>query len=179
MMSVLPKIDTKRPLLLFFATTLLYTFLFAQGPAAWPTANFGKYKVGFSSIHTKTKSGQDILISIWYPSGKGGYRMTLQDHITTVSTRNEDDPQQVYALSNPIYRINILSDSVSHHDFSTYGRVVRNILNARPSIDLINKTYNEVHRLILYFLQKGKIDPSSVDTALVEGQKFQLASKQN
>lgn len=93
-------------------------------------------------------------------------------HITSVDTRLGEDAQQFAVLTNPRYRINILSDSVSHHDFSTYGRVAGELLQKRPSIQLIDDTYNEVHKLILYFLQQGTIDASVIDARLVELQKF-------
>jgi hypothetical protein len=355
-MRTLLNADKKKKILFLVATFLLCKFLLAQTSSAWPTTNFGPYKVGFKNMHEKTKSGKDILVSIWYPAGAGGHRMNLQDyivtshveknepdsiavnefkrvlelpflfhlppiatgeyqealstvtntyrdagmlekkfplviafcppqnyittfeilasngfcvasmtdkekdetndslyyvkptavfaefldymlqqpfvdtdcisamghgwgiqapfylsmktskirllinldgavfgprsktylspdyrpsqltipmlHITSVSTRNDEDPQQFSILGNPRCRINILSDSVSHHDFSTYGRVVGNILNKRPCIDMINKTYNEVHKLILYFLRNGKIDSSIVNKELVEFQQF-------
>jgi hypothetical protein len=346
----------KKNISLLLVTFLLCPFLPAQMHSAWPTTNFGMHKVGFTNVHGKTKSGEAMLISIWYPAEGGGHRMTLRDyisasavdknepdsiglkefkrvlelpflfhlspiaadeyeealstvtntyrdaemvkkkfplvitfcapqnyitsfeilasngfcvasvsdkekdetndslyyvkptmvfsefldymwqqpfvdtsrvsamghgwgiqapfylamkttrirqlinldgavfgprsktylspdyhpsqltipmlHITTVSTRHDEDPQQFAVLNNPRYRINILSDSVSHHDFSTYGRVVGNILNKRPSIVLINKTYDEVHKLILCFLQKGRIDPSLINAELVEFRMF-------
>lgn len=88
-------------------------------------------------------------------------------HITTGSTRRDDDLQQFNVLNNPRYSLDILSDSVSHHDFSTYGRVVGNILHARDSIGIINRTYDEVHKAILLFLKNRKID-SSLNPALVD-----------
>jgi len=87
--------------------------------------------------------------------------------ITTVSTRQEEDLNQLNALTNRIYRINISSDSVLHHDFTTYGRVVGEVLGKRPSMPLIDSTFNEVHRLILYFLKNNKIDSSAINNKLV------------
>ena len=87
-------------------------------------------------------------------------------HITTVPTRKYEDAAQFNALTNRIYRINILSDSVFHHDFTTYGRVA-GALGKRPSMLLIDSTFNEVHRLILYFLENKNIDYSLVNKQLM------------
>ena len=88
-------------------------------------------------------------------------------HITTRYTRNQDDSSQFFALSNPRYCVNILSDSVWHHDFTSWGRVADLGLHQRGTASpLIEKVYARIHDLMLDFLQHGKTDPHAMDTAL-------------
>jgi len=93
-------------------------------------------------------------------------------HITSVSTRKDEDPNQFKVLTNPRYRINIASDSVWHHDFTTFGRVAGEVLGKRPSMPLIDSTFNEVHRLVLYFLENKRIDSSVVNKQWVSFEQF-------
>jgi len=55
-------------------------------------------------------------------------------HIITQSQAKEDDRSEFNVLSNPRYRVIINSDSVRHHDFTVWGRVVANGLHKRGEL---------------------------------------------
>jgi hypothetical protein len=88
-------------------------------------------------------------------------------HIVTQSANEEDDAAQFNALKNPLYKLLINSPAVAHHDFTEYGRVVDLGLGKRGSdAPAAEDAFENVHKLILYFLQHGKLDDNVVPAGL-------------
>jgi hypothetical protein len=94
-------------------------------------------------------------------------------HIITQSQRRIDNPAEFNALSNLRYRLIIKSDSIRHHDFTIWGRVITNQLRQRgePTI-LVNKVFTSIDQLILYFLKSKKLISSVVPEDLFQYEKF-------
>jgi hypothetical protein len=84
-------------------------------------------------------------------------------HIITQSEKKEDDPAQFNALSNLRYRLIIKSESVVHHDFTTWGRVAVNQLGRRDSsAALVNNIFLNINNYIIAFLKDGQIKKSLI-----------------
>lgn len=90
-------------------------------------------------------------------------------HIVTSFQRNEDDLQQVHALTNTkLYPAYIQNEGLRHHDFSIFGRVLSKGLNMRGALgDAADQAFVAAHKMILEFLDlavNGKGNSFPIDS---------------
>jgi hypothetical protein len=89
-------------------------------------------------------------------------------HIISGETVQQEDINQFNILTNPRYRV-MVNDSVSHHDFGEFGRVVDVGLNKRGiAAPLVEKVYAGVHEMMVSFLIHGKPDTLNIDKTLLK-----------
>jgi len=94
-------------------------------------------------------------------------------HIVTTSQNAEDDAGQFNAIKAPLFKLLINNDAIAHHDFTVYGRVVDLGLHKRGGdAPIAEDVYANVHKLILYFLQHGKLDNAVVPAAMFTYTEF-------
>lgn len=91
-------------------------------------------------------------------------------HIITVQQQLQDDQVQFKAITSPVTRVSIQSDSIQHHDFTVWGKVLGLGLKKRYPMQLINEVFKETHKIMLKFLSGKEVKNGS--SALMKIEKF-------
>lgn len=84
-------------------------------------------------------------------------------HIVTPSIISGENTAEYEIIHSPKYRL-IHKTQLWHHDFTTYGRIINGLLGLRgPDALIATDAFNELHLLILKFLEKNKIENADLD----------------
>jgi hypothetical protein len=97
-----------------------------------------------------SESDAPLQIQTLSPDYKPAKLKSSMLHIVTQAQLREDSKPQFDALTNPRYRIVFKSDSVMHHDFTIWGRIIGNDLHQRGQE--VNEVFSNVSQLIYDFL---------------------------